>query len=84
MAETFDGERIDRQRIAEEAEQRTGFLDLGALGLTTLPPELFGLTHLRVLNLGGGIPARMAHGTRYMRHGMRVSQRIISRMNSAG
>ena len=56
MAETFDGERIARQRIAEEAEQRTGFLDLGVLGLTTLPPELFGLTHLRVLNLGGGIP----------------------------
>jgi hypothetical protein len=74
MADSFDGEPIAHQRTAEEAEQRTGFLDLGGLGLTTLPPELFGLTHLRVLNLGGGIPRADGTGTRYMRHGMRVSQ----------
>ncbi len=52
MSETFDGESIARQRIAEEAERRTGFLDLGGLGLTTLPPGLFELRHLRGLNLG--------------------------------
>ncbi len=55
MAEAFDGLAIARQRIAEEAEARTGFLDLGGLGLTALPPELFRLRHLRTLNLGAGI-----------------------------
>ncbi len=55
MPEAFDGDSIARQRIAEEAERRTGFLDLGGLGLTALPAELFGLKHLRVLNLGSGI-----------------------------
>jgi internalin A len=55
MADTFDGLAIARQRIAEEAEARTGFLDLSGLGLTVLPPELFRLRHLRTLNLGAGI-----------------------------
>ena len=82
MSEAFDGESIARQRIAEEAEQRTGFLDLGGLGLTTLPAELFGLTHLRVLNLGSDI--QREDGTGHMSHGMTVSQGIISGMNSAG
>jgi len=54
MSEAFDGEKIARERIAQEAERRTGFLDLGGLGLTTLPEELFGLRHLRELNLGSG------------------------------
>ena len=54
MADAFDGLAIARQRIAEEAEARTGFLDLGGLGLTELPPELFRLRHLRALNLGAG------------------------------
>ena len=34
MPDAFDGLAIARQRIAEEAEARTGFLDLGGLGLS--------------------------------------------------
>jgi len=41
-----------RRLIAEEQANQTGFLDLGNLGLTHLPDELFELTHLRRLNLG--------------------------------
>jgi internalin A len=52
MSEKFDGPGIARARIAEEAERRTGRLDLGGLGLKELPPELFALRHLRELNLG--------------------------------
>ncbi len=47
-----EGLAIARRLIAEEAEKKTGFLDLGMLGLTELPDELFGLAHLRRLNLG--------------------------------
>lgn len=47
-----DGLAIARQRIAEEAEARTGSLDLGMLGLSELPEEMFALKHLRRLNLG--------------------------------
>src|SRR3982750_2237854 len=47
-----DGLAIARARIAEEKEQQTGFLDLGRLGLTELPEELFELVHLSGLNLG--------------------------------
>ena len=47
-----EGLAIARRLIAEEAEKKTGFLDLGNLGLTELPNELFGLAHLRGLNLG--------------------------------
>jgi internalin A len=55
MPQPFDGLAIARQRIAEEAKARTGFLDLGGLRLTELPPELYLLRHLRELNLGAGI-----------------------------
>ncbi len=41
-----------RRLIAEERERKTGFLDLGNLGLTAVPDELFELTHLEGLNLG--------------------------------
>ncbi|MCF7960743.1 MAG: leucine-rich repeat domain-containing protein [Pirellula sp.] len=47
-----EGLAIARRLIAEEADKKTGFLDLGNLGLTELPDELFGLAHLRELNLG--------------------------------
>src|SRR5271169_3448864 len=55
MVDEARGLAITRQRIAEESSERTGFLDLGRLGLTSLPGELFRLTHLRRLNLGAGI-----------------------------
>jgi internalin A len=60
MSNTDDGLRIARERIAEEARARKGFLDLGRLGLYDLPVELFALRHLRALNLGSGMfhPAR--------------------------
>ncbi|MBI5817585.1 MAG: leucine-rich repeat domain-containing protein, partial [Verrucomicrobia bacterium] len=48
----MDGMLTARRLIAEEREKKTGFLDLGELGLSELPSELFALTHLRVLNLG--------------------------------
>jgi internalin A len=51
---SLDGLAIARERIAKEAEERSGFLDLGMLGLAELPEELFRLTHLRRLNLGAG------------------------------
>ena len=43
---------IALERIAEEAEQRTGRLSLRNLGLEWLPEELFALTHLQELDLG--------------------------------
>ena len=52
MHTEFDGQAIALQRIAAEARDRTGFLDLTQLGLTELPEKLFGLTHLRRLHLG--------------------------------
>ena len=52
MASNPKGWAIALQRIAHEAKARTGALDLGMLGLTELPEELFALTHLRELNLG--------------------------------
>jgi internalin A len=55
MTSETDGLTIARWCIVREASARTGFLDLGRLGLTTLPEELFRLTHLRRLNLGQGI-----------------------------
>jgi internalin A len=51
MADT-DGMAIACERIVKELTDRTGFLDLGHLGLTALPKELGTLTHLKVLNLG--------------------------------
>ncbi len=50
-----DGMTIARQRIAEEAEARTGKLDLNGLGLERLPDSLFDLTHLRELDLGNPV-----------------------------
>ena len=47
-----EGLAIARVRIAEEKEKRTGFLDLGRLGLTELPEELFELEYLWGLNWG--------------------------------
>jgi hypothetical protein len=46
-----DGFSIGRERITRELKERTGFLDLGQLGLTALPEELLGLWHLQWLNL---------------------------------
>ncbi|MDR6769658.1 leucine-rich repeat domain-containing protein [Azospirillum sp. BE72] len=43
---------IALERIAEEAEQRTGRLSLRNLELEWLPEELFALTHLQELDLG--------------------------------
>jgi len=48
----LDGWTIALERIAREAEAKTGVLDLGRLGLSALPDELFQLKHLRRLNLG--------------------------------
>jgi internalin A len=56
MADEADGLTIARQRIAQEASDKTGFLDLGRLGLTRLPEELLRLTHLRRLELGERLP----------------------------
>ena len=47
-----EGLAIALARIAEEKDRLTGFLDLGRLGLTGLPEELFELKHLSGLNLG--------------------------------
>ncbi len=49
-----EGLKIARERIAAEKIARTGTLDLGVLGLTELPDELFELDHLERLNLGSG------------------------------
>jgi internalin A len=51
MSSDPDGPAIARARIAEEKEKRTGFLDLGRLGLTELPEELFELDDFCGLNL---------------------------------
>ncbi|HTV34011.1 MAG TPA: hypothetical protein VME69_13080 [Methylocella sp.] len=51
-AAELDGWTIALERIAREAEAKTGVLDLGRLGLSALPDELFQLKHLRRLNLG--------------------------------
>ena len=52
MSGETQGEKIALERIAEEAEARTGSLDLGMLGLKALPEALFALKHLARLNLG--------------------------------
>ena len=53
---TIDNMAIALTRIAEEAEQRTGKLDLSDLGLASLPEALSELQHLRVLDLGVSDP----------------------------
>ena len=63
-----DGLEIALSLIKEESEKKTGSLDLGNLSLTDLPLELFVLTHLHSLNLGGwyvdehGRYQKSAHG----------------------
>jgi len=52
MASEFDGAAIARERIAKEARERTGKLDLAGLGLDEIPKEVAGLAHLRELDLG--------------------------------
>ena len=52
------GMRIALERIAEEAKARNGYLDLGMLGLATLPDELFELRHLQHLNLSYGVEGK--------------------------
>jgi internalin A len=52
MVPVADGHTIALARIADETKNRTGFLDLGRLGLTEVPEELFELEHLRGLNWG--------------------------------
>ncbi len=42
----IDAMAIAKARIAEEAERRTGFLDLNDLALDALPKELASLTAL--------------------------------------
>ena len=59
MTGTIDNMAIALARIAEEAEQRTGTLDLSDLGLESLPEALFELQHLRVLNLGISDPWKL-------------------------
>ena len=44
-----------RKLIAAEKVARTGKLDLGSLGLTDLPEELFELQDLKQLNLGSAV-----------------------------
>ncbi len=50
---TDDGYARALYLIEREKEQKTGFLDLGNLGLRAIPPELFELEHLEHLSLGG-------------------------------
>jgi hypothetical protein len=50
VTRSFDNMAIAQARIAEEANRRTGTLDLSDLGLEELPEELFELRHLRVLD----------------------------------
>jgi internalin A len=53
-SEHLDGLTIARERIAREAEEKSGFLDSGCLGLSEVPDELLQLKHLRRLSLGWG------------------------------
>lgn len=54
MASNPQGLAIALKRIAAEKEKRSGFLDLGELGLSEWPEELWELEHLTRLNLGVG------------------------------
>jgi len=60
---------LARQRIAREARDRTGFLNLGGLGLTRLPDELFELKHLRRLNLDLDDLGRLDEEVGHRQHG---------------
>ena len=49
------GWEIALELIATEKVKMTGNLNLGSLGLTDLPEELFELEHLTHLNLGSAV-----------------------------
>ncbi len=51
-----EGLRIARRLIEEEAEKKTGGLNLSELGLTELPAEIACLGHLRRLYIGRWYP----------------------------
>jgi Leucine-rich repeat (LRR) protein len=53
MTSPLDPMDVARARIAEEAERRTGSLDLSGLGLEALPKELADLTDLQTLDCSG-------------------------------
>src|SRR3712207_3604541 len=71
-------------RIAEEAERRTGDLDLGGLGLARLPLELFGLRHLRRLNLGRGIEIEGEAKLGQVDNAIHSPNRIAGQLDSIG
>jgi hypothetical protein len=48
----MNGIETARRLAAVERERKTGSLDLGNLGLTQIPSEVFELTDLFSLNLG--------------------------------
>ena len=52
MPPSTEGYAIAIARIADEKKNRTGFLDLGQLGLMEVPEELFELEHLHFLYWG--------------------------------
>jgi len=56
MISVTDAMSIAVERVAQESEQRTRSLDLSDLGLESLPETLFGLLHLRRLELGTSDP----------------------------
>jgi hypothetical protein len=52
MASDPEGLRIAQERIARKRVEKSGFLDLGMLGLEDLPEEIWELEWLEVLVLG--------------------------------
>ena len=76
MPPSTEGHAIAIARIADEKKNRTGFLDLGRLGLTEVPEELFELEHLRGLNWGRS--GLMSKGNRMRRP--RIWPRIRTRV----
>jgi hypothetical protein len=69
MSEAFDGESIAGQRIVEEAERRTRFLDLGGLDLSMSVPRPFLYRNVLMLNRGDGIrPQNGAWHAAYNHH----------------
>jgi internalin A len=62
MGSAPDDLETARARIAEEAERRTGTLDLTGLRLERLPDELFALAHLRDLRVGAPADRWWEHG----------------------
>jgi internalin A len=52
MRKNESGLEIALKLIDKESREKTGTLDIGRLGLTEIPAQVYTLTHLRVLNLG--------------------------------